>query len=167
MRSAAVAAALAVLGCTSLASAQEATEPTGEPAPAASAERDAAPKGVPEGPALTTGRRDYTLVGFVGLATFGVGWATTIVLGATTASGDKKLAAAHAAVPVGGPFIMLAEGSHADGIEPMLAILGVVQGAGVAATFLGFTLESKTVGDTAVSVQPVLGPGYVGVSGAF
>lgn len=124
------------------------------------------PKGNPEAGPVET--RDYVPIGIGGLATFGASWIATIVLGATTNSGDKKLAAGHAVVPVGGPFIMLAERSHADDLEGVLAGLGVLQGLGLGAAFLGFTLESKVaVSEDGAYVEPHVLPGGVGISGAF
>jgi hypothetical protein len=122
--------------------------------------------GVPAGSVIET--RDYVPVGIAGLATFGASWVATIVLGATTNSGDKKKAAGHAIVPVGGPFIMLAEGSHAEDLEGVLAGLGVLQGLGLGAALLGFTLESKVIVDrSGAFVAPVVGPAGIGLTGAF
>lgn len=112
--------------------------------------------------------RDYVWVGVAGLATFGASWIGTIIVAAATDPPDKGLAVGHAAVPVGGPFLSLAEGSHAEDIQGVLAGLGALQGAGVAAALLGFTLESKVeVGGTAAWVTPAVAPAGIGVTGRF
>ena len=63
---------------------------------------------------------------------------------------------------------MLAQGSHADDIEGALVGLGLLQGLGVGATLLGFTLESKVkVGTSGAFVSPRVGPSGVSVVGSF
>jgi hypothetical protein len=118
----------------------------------------------------TTGTEtiDYVPFGIAGLAVFGASWGATIVVAATTASGNKSRAAGHAVVPVGGPFIMLSESSHADGLEGVLGGLGALQGLGLAAALLGFTLESKVITDKSGAwVAPTVSQGGLGVHGAF
>jgi hypothetical protein len=111
---------------------------------------------------------DYVPYGIAGLAVFGASWGATIVVAATTASGNKRRAAGHAVVPVGGPFIMLSERSHADDLEGVLGGLGALQGLGLAAALLGFTLESKVVTDKSGAwVAPTVSPGGLGFHGAF
>lgn len=135
-----------------------AEQPLPEPAP---------PAPVPVG-GVDTEVRNYVWVGIAGLATFGASWIATIIVAAATESPDKGLAIGHNVVPVAGPFISLAEGSHAEDIQGVLAGLGALQGAGVAAALLGFTLESRiAVGETEAWVTPMVAPGGLGVTGRF
>jgi hypothetical protein len=120
----------------------------------------------PEDNELTT--FDYVPLGIAGLATFGATWLGSIVVALAADSPNKGRAIGHSVVPVVGPFISIAERSHADGIEGLLTGLGVLQGVGVGATLLGFTLESKVEVNrpSTAYVVPMIGP-VVGARGAF
>ncbi len=110
--------------------------------------------------------QDYVWLGIAGLATFGASFIGTIVLAAATEPPQKGVAVGHAAVPVGGPFLSLAESSHAPDVEGVLAVLGLFQGLGLGAAFLGFTLESKVVvGGQTAWITPAVTPAGIGLHG--
>lgn len=160
-----VALLLLSVSFTSVARGQEASDDAAS-AEASSVQQTDAPPATPTSGVET---QDYVPFGIAGLVTFGASWIGTIVIAATTESGQKKRATGHAAVPVGGPFIMLAERSHVDDVEGVLIGLGALQGVGLGATLLGFTLESRVVvGDASgAHFSPIVGPTHVGLTGAF
>jgi hypothetical protein len=159
MRAIAIACALLALTGSSVAGAQEAPAPKAKKANAKKAKTKKA-----EEPQTRT----YVPLGITGVALFGAGWITTVIVAAAGDVDDRGQAVGHGIIPLLGPFLLLSQGSGPDELEGLVVATGAMQAVGVIAGFLGFTLESKVVPaeEEQVSVRPLLGP-VVGLEGSF
>jgi hypothetical protein len=159
MRAIAIACALLALTGSSVAGAQEAPAPKATKANAKKAKTKKA-----EEPQTRT----YVPLGITGVALFGAGWITTVIVAAAGDVDDRGQAVGHGIIPLLGPFLLLSQGSGPDELEGLVVATGAMQAVGVIAGFLGFTLESKVVPaeEEQVSVRPLLGP-VVGLEGSF
>jgi hypothetical protein len=164
MRAIAIACALLALTGSSVAGAQEAPAPKAKKANAKKANAKKAKTKKAEEPQTRT----YVPLGITGVALFGAGWITTVIVAAAGEVDDRGQAVGHGIIPVLGPFLLLSQGSGPDELEGLVVATGAMQAVGVIAGFLGFTLESKVVPaeEEQVSVRPLLGP-VVGLEGSF
>jgi hypothetical protein len=99
-----------------------------------------------------------------GPITLGVAWALGIV-GTLIADADGDLVG-YAAIPLAGPWIMLAD-ERTEDYAAALIVAGVLQAAGATMTVLGLTIRREVPVSVGASVVVTPTPGGVSIEGTF
>lgn len=145
-------------------SAAGACTPRAAPGPLGYAAPDTAPTRTQGIPALY----------IIGPIVLGVAWAATVaVTAAVTPDNAKAEYVSYACIPIGGPWVIIANDNKGDYTGP-LVVSGVVQGAGLVMTVLGVSIRRRVPaysldlgGGQTATVEPWLGAQRFGVAGSF
>lgn len=134
----------------------------------------AAPLGYASPDTASTRTQGIPALYIIGPIVLGVAWAATVVVtAAVTPDNAKAEYVGYSCIPIGGPWVIIANDEKGDYTGP-LVVSGIVQSAGLIMTVLGVSIRRRVPaysldlgGGQTATVEPFVGASRFGVAGSF